>query len=140
MTVSDTADTFTLTVTDRLEVLRPDGSMWEVCDGHTHDRTLVQVLGCLLWGSLVELPPADEHGPWVEPNRIVLPGVAPFVVVFHGGCVTGSQGGWDARHYYDVAFDQHHTQWSTPPAQSRYTAGHERYAHAVEVSDGIQCL
>ncbi|MFE9437006.1 hypothetical protein [Streptomyces sp. NPDC006640] len=74
-----------MTITDRLDVLRPDGSTWDLCEGHDHDcRTVAQVLDCLVWESLVFIPPADVHGPQADLLRIVVPGVEPFVAVFHG--------------------------------------------------------
>jgi hypothetical protein len=83
MPVHDASEAF-LTVTDRLDVLRPDGSTWDLCAGHGHDRrTVAQVLDCLVWESLASIPPADLYGPRAEPLRIVLPGVEPFVAVFH---------------------------------------------------------
>jgi hypothetical protein len=58
-----TADTLTLTITDRLDVLRPDGSTWDLCAGHGHEsRTVAQVLNCLVWESLAAIPPADVYG------------------------------------------------------------------------------
>ncbi|MFJ2561252.1 MULTISPECIES: hypothetical protein [unclassified Streptomyces] len=80
------SDTFTLTITDRLDVLRPNGSTWDLCFGHDHERrTVAQVLNCLVWESLASIPPADVYGYLrVEPTRIVLPGVEPFVAVFYG--------------------------------------------------------
>ncbi|QDN84410.1 hypothetical protein [Streptomyces sp. RLB3-6] len=85
MPVRDTSGTFTLTITDRLDVLRPDGSTWDLCEGHDHDRrTVAQVLDCLVWENLASIPPAHLDGPRTEPLRIVLPGVEPFVAVFHG--------------------------------------------------------
>ncbi|NMI63192.1 hypothetical protein [Streptomyces sp. RLA2-12] len=83
--VHDTSDTFTLTITDRLDVLRPDGSTWDLCAGHDHEcRTVAQVLDCLVWESLASIPPAELYGLQVEPTRIALPGVEPFVAVFYG--------------------------------------------------------
>lgn len=87
MSGHDTSDAFTLTVTDRLDVLRPDGSTWDPCEGHDHGdrtRTMAQVLNCLVWECLVSTPPAYLNGPRAEPLRIILPGAEPFVAVFHG--------------------------------------------------------
>ncbi|MFI7352115.1 hypothetical protein ACIBSR_38415 [Streptomyces sp. NPDC049936] len=81
----DTSDPYTLTITDRLDVLRPDGSTWDLCEGHDHERrTVAQVLDCLVWENLASIPPADLYGLQVEPLRIVLPGVEPVVAVFYG--------------------------------------------------------
>ncbi|MBT2469381.1 hypothetical protein J7E97_16230 [Streptomyces sp. ISL-66] len=79
-----TADTITLTVTDRLEVLRADGSTWDPCMGDHECRTVAQLLNCLVWESLASIPPAELYGLRVEPARIVLPGVEPFVADFYG--------------------------------------------------------
>ncbi|MFJ8957346.1 hypothetical protein ACIRO1_45375 [Streptomyces sp. NPDC102381] len=79
------ADTITLTVTDDLEVLRTDGSTWDPCmlDGH-ECRTVAQLLNCMVWESLASIPPAPQFDLHIEPTRIVLPGVEPFVAVFYG--------------------------------------------------------
>ncbi|MEU0032036.1 hypothetical protein [Streptomyces sp. NPDC006335] len=81
-----TSDTLTLTITDRLDVQRPDGSTWDLCAGHDHEsRSVAQVLNCLVWESLASIPPADVYGYLrVEPTRIVMPGAEPFVAVFYG--------------------------------------------------------
>ncbi|MCQ8194625.1 hypothetical protein [Streptomyces rugosispiralis] len=83
--VHDTSDASTVTITDRLDVLRPDGSTWDLCLGHGHEcQTVAQVLNCLVWENLASIPPADLYGLQVEPLRIVLPGVESFVAVFYG--------------------------------------------------------
>ncbi|MFE4264478.1 hypothetical protein [Streptomyces sp. NPDC056883] len=80
-----TSDTLTLTITDHLDVLRPDGSTWDLCEGHDHEsRTVAQVLNCLVWESLASIPPAELYGLQVEPTRIVLPGIASFMADFYG--------------------------------------------------------
>lgn len=84
-TVHDTSDAYPLTVTDSLDVLRSDGSTWDLCVGHGHERprTVAQVLNCLVWEELASIPPADLFGPRAEVLRIVLPGVEPVIAVFH---------------------------------------------------------
>lgn len=80
------ADTITLTVTDALEVLRTDGSTWNPCppiDSH-ECRTVAQLLNCVVWESLASIPPAPQFDLHIEPTRILLPGVEPFVAVFYG--------------------------------------------------------
>ncbi|MFD3907834.1 hypothetical protein ACFXOL_11005 [Streptomyces californicus] len=77
-------DTITLTVTEDLQVLRTDGSTWDPCwDDHGH-RTVAQLLGCVVWESLASIPPAPQFDLHIEPTRIVLPGVEPFVAIFYG--------------------------------------------------------
>ncbi|MGW3091676.1 hypothetical protein [Streptomyces sp. NPDC001108] len=81
----DLSDPFTLTVTDRLDVLRPDGSTWNLCEGHEHKRpSVAPVLDCLVWETLASIPPAHLYGLQIEPLRVVLPGVEPVLAVFHG--------------------------------------------------------
>lgn len=84
--VHDTSDLYTLTITDRLDVLRPDGSTWDLCEWHDHEsRTVAQVLDCLVWENLASIAPPDMHGNrFEEPLRIVLPSVEPVVAVFYG--------------------------------------------------------
>ncbi|WP_105974680.1 hypothetical protein [Streptomyces geranii] len=77
------ADTITLTITDRLEVLRANGSTWDPCTDH-ECRTVAQLLNCVVWESLASIPPAPQFDLHIEPTRIVLPGVEPFVAVFYG--------------------------------------------------------
>ncbi|MGW1043681.1 hypothetical protein [Streptomyces sp. NPDC002547] len=78
------ADTITLTVTEDLEVLRTDGSTWDPCYGDHEHRTVAQLLGCVVWESLASIPPAPQFDLHIEPTRIVLPGVEPFVAIFYG--------------------------------------------------------
>nr|WP_024127903.1 hypothetical protein [Streptomyces sp. 14R-10]AHF46177.1 hypothetical protein pZL1.12c [Streptomyces sp. 14R-10] len=80
------ADTITLTITEDLEVLLTDGSTWDPCPSiDSHEcRTVGQLLGCVVWESLASIPPAPQFDLHIEPTRIVLPGVEPFVAIFYG--------------------------------------------------------
>ena len=79
------SDTITLTVTDDLEVLPSVRSTWDLCVGHDHEcRTVAQLLNCVVWESLASIPPAPQFDLHIEPTRIVMPGVEPFVAVFYG--------------------------------------------------------